>query len=132
MGTLGENIKAARLRHDLTQEQLATKIGTTKAAISRYEGDKRQPSWKMLERIAKVLECTAHELFFGHTEEQLHQEIRRAQEQYERELEQFYLPGNSRALVKAFSKLNAEGQRKAIERIEELTEIAKYLADDIE
>lgn len=132
MATLGERIKSARLREGLTQEELAKAINTTKAAISRYESGKRNPSGGLLEKIAAVLNTTVVELYVGMTADEFTRKSMDEYEAYERELEDYYLPGYTKDLVSAFNKLNAEGQRKAIERVEELTEIAKYLADDIE
>ena len=45
---------------------------------------------------------------------------------HQRELENQFLPGKTKKLVAAFSLLNEEGQQKAVERVEELTEIPKY------
>lgn len=127
MEHLGANIKAARLKAGLTQSELATAVETTKAAISRYEAGKRTPSDELVRSIASVLHTTLVELYFGITAEQLAQQYTREYEAHEEELEDYYYPGLTKDLVAAFRKLNADGQRKAIERVEELTEIAKYL-----
>lgn len=55
MGTLGENLRAARVAAKLTQEDLAEKLGTTKSAISRYEQGKREPALAQIAKIAAVL-----------------------------------------------------------------------------
>lgn len=55
MGTLGENLRAARVAAKLTQEELAEKLGTTKSAISRYEQGKREPALAQIAKIAAVL-----------------------------------------------------------------------------
>lgn len=54
MATIGQRIKAIRLDRGMTQEQLAKELGTTKYAISKYELDKRQPRYEMVERMAEV------------------------------------------------------------------------------
>ncbi len=41
-----------RMLYNLTQEQLASRIGTTKSAISRLENGSRSPNLRTLERIA--------------------------------------------------------------------------------
>lgn len=45
----------ARLREKISQKQLAKKIGTSQAAISRIEGMDGNPSLSLLKRIATAL-----------------------------------------------------------------------------
>jgi DNA-binding XRE family transcriptional regulator len=49
----------ARGRADLTQEQVAQRMGTTQAAVARLEGGGTMPSTRTLERYAKA---TGHRL----------------------------------------------------------------------
>lgn len=63
MPTLGEQLKALRVKAGKTQEQLATELHTSKAAISRYEKDQRQPRREQLTEIARVLGANPDELF---------------------------------------------------------------------
>lgn len=65
MQNVGENIKQARLRQDMTQEQLAAALNTTKSAISRYELGKREPSLALLYEIARVLDVRIEDLMGG-------------------------------------------------------------------
>lgn len=52
MNKFGENLKALRIFHHLTQEQLAEKLGLTKTTIHGYEAGKRTPSFEIEEAIA--------------------------------------------------------------------------------
>ena len=52
MGKLPENIIALRKEANLTQEQLAEKLGVAKSTISMYENGKRKPSFEALEALA--------------------------------------------------------------------------------
>lgn len=54
MGTIGENIKQLRIENNMTQEQLAKALDTTKSTISKYELDKRQPRYETVERMAAI------------------------------------------------------------------------------
>ncbi len=49
----------ARARADLTQEELARRMGTKQAAIARLEGGRSKPSTRTLEAFAKA---TGHKL----------------------------------------------------------------------
>lgn len=53
--TLATNITRARQQMGITMEELATKIGITKQAISHYENGVRHPDGETLLSIAKVL-----------------------------------------------------------------------------
>jgi transcriptional regulator with XRE-family HTH domain len=55
----GELIRSCRQRAGLTQEQLAIRVGTTKTAISRLEGDHLSPR---VETLEAVLLCMGYEL----------------------------------------------------------------------
>lgn len=63
MPTLGQQLKALRVKNGMTQEQLAEKLNTTKAAISRYERDQRQPRLEQISEIAHILNANPDELF---------------------------------------------------------------------
>ena len=54
MGTIGENIKQLHIENNMTQEQLAKALDTTKSTISKYELDKRQPRYETVERMAEI------------------------------------------------------------------------------
>lgn len=63
MRTLGEQIKDLRIKNGMTQEELAQRLNTTKAAISRYESNHRQPKLEVLTSIAMILNANPDELF---------------------------------------------------------------------
>ena len=63
MPTLGEQIKALRIKQGFTQEQLAKALHTTKATISRYEKDQRQPRREQITEIACALGANPDDLF---------------------------------------------------------------------
>lgn len=51
--SLGQKIKRLRRDRDLSQTELARKLGTTLVTISSYENDKTKPSSEMLMGLAK-------------------------------------------------------------------------------
>ena len=54
--TPGELLRQARIRHRLSQEQLAIRAGTTQSAIARIERDRTSPSIKTLTELFKAME----------------------------------------------------------------------------
>jgi len=57
-------IKELRARHNLTQEQLADKIGVRRETILFIESGKYNPSLKLAFQIAKQLKSKVDEIFF--------------------------------------------------------------------
>lgn len=53
--TIGERIRAARLKVGITQEELATKLNITYQSIGQWERGKRTPKPETLKRIADAL-----------------------------------------------------------------------------
>lgn len=62
-------IKELRARHNLTQEQLADKIGVRRETILFIESGKYNPSLKLAFQIAKELKSKIEEVFFFEDEE---------------------------------------------------------------
>lgn len=57
------NLKKYRLLKDLTQEQLAEKVGVRRETIMRLEAGKYNPSLKLAIDISRVVETPIEELF---------------------------------------------------------------------
>ena len=56
-------IKEFRARYDMTQEDLANKVGVRRETIGFLEKGKYNPSLKLAYKVAKTLETTIDELF---------------------------------------------------------------------
>ncbi|MBS1886390.1 MAG: helix-turn-helix transcriptional regulator [Actinobacteria bacterium] len=54
--TPGELLREARTRHELSQQQLAVRAGTTQSAIARIEHDRTSPSIKTLTALFQAME----------------------------------------------------------------------------
>ena len=57
-------IKELRARHNLTQEQLADKVGVRRETILFIESGKYNPSLKLAFQIARALDEKLEEIFF--------------------------------------------------------------------
>ncbi|MCH5158478.1 MAG: helix-turn-helix transcriptional regulator [Clostridiales bacterium] len=55
---LNENIKRLRLSNNITQVELAERLGVSKQCVSNWENDYIQPSIDMLVKIAKFFKVS--------------------------------------------------------------------------
>ncbi|AWK88040.1 helix-turn-helix transcriptional regulator [Azospirillum thermophilum] len=51
---LNEALRLLRVFHDLSQKDLAAKLGVTKSYVSEIEAGKKKPTLQLLERYAQV------------------------------------------------------------------------------
>ncbi len=58
MINLGNILKTLRLKSNMTQAQLAQKLGLTKSVISAYETGLRLPSYDILIHIAEIYDVS--------------------------------------------------------------------------
>lgn len=138
--TTGERIRTARKKAGLTQRELGKRLGLSFQSIAQWENDLRNPKRETLQRIALALNVPISELCSDELMEvfdmsdrshKLFEETRDLLGQYALALEQeqaISVLGGARIerIVYALDKMNDEGQSKAVERVEELTEIPKY------
>lgn len=65
MYILNENLYKLRKKSGMTQEELAEKIGVSKATISNYENDITRPSCSKLSKIADAFNVKVKDLLTG-------------------------------------------------------------------
>ncbi|KRF35884.1 helix-turn-helix domain-containing protein [Paenibacillus sp. Soil787] len=78
MTKYGDRIALLRDKHALTQEDLANKLGISRAALSHYETSRREPDYNTINKIASFFRVSIDYLL-GRTNEPdsiLDQEIR--------------------------------------------------------
>ncbi len=69
-GRISNNIRKLRFfRDEMTQQQLAEKVGVTRQTIIAMEQDKYSPSLELAFRIAHVFGVPLEEVFFYHPED---------------------------------------------------------------
>lgn len=61
--TLGKKIQKLRKNTDMTQEDVAEKIGISRAYMGYIEQGRYSPSLEVLEKIARVLKVKMSDLF---------------------------------------------------------------------
>lgn len=136
------DIRRARKLAGKSQDEVAKCLGVNRATISKYETGAIEPTVSQLMKIADFLQVDLENLF--DREKMFFEEGYRAG--FETGIETnsrtttieslaikavweedgYAFSEREMQLVKAFSQLNPDGQNKAIERVEELTEIPKY------
>jgi transcriptional regulator with XRE-family HTH domain len=62
VGKLGPNLRAARLRLELSQEQVSERSGVHATEVSRIEAGKRDPRVSTVERLARAVEMKPGQL----------------------------------------------------------------------
>ena len=56
--TFGNILKKLRQDNNMTQDELAKKIDTSRSNIANYENGKNMPSVDILEKLSKLFDCT--------------------------------------------------------------------------
>ncbi len=65
MDTIGKRIAYHRREKELTQEELAQKLGLSAQAVSKWENDQTCPDIQLLPQLCEILGITADELLSG-------------------------------------------------------------------
>lgn len=58
MVDFGNTLKTLRIKENLTQAQLAVKIGLTKSVVSAYENGIRMPSYDVLIHLSEIFKVS--------------------------------------------------------------------------
>ena len=69
MTSVNERIKQLRIDNNLTQSELAEKVGLTYVQIGRYEKGKSNPSADILQKLATALNTSTDYLMNGESEQ---------------------------------------------------------------
>lgn len=109
--TVGERIKKAREHCDISQTDLAKRIGVSKQSLYKYEANvvTNIPS-NVIEQIANIIDVSPCYLMGWEEKEHIKKEAPKIMQYYER--------------------LNDIGKHVATERVKELTEVPRYMEYD--
>lgn len=113
----------------MTQVELGEKVGVSGVAIMRYEKGTREPRLEQLQAIATAvgfsladfLEGKDAKIFSMGLDEGADVEI-----QVQKDMFGYSFSRTETWLIAAFSRLNDAGQQRAVECVEELSEIPRY------
>ena len=130
---IGEAIRRQRKKQGLTLNELGEKMGISGSLVGQYERGVVNPKYETVVRFANALNTSPRELFGPAFSEMVNQEVEKI---YKASSDitavKIYHSGivvpmtAQEHLIENFEKLNQEGQKVAIDRVEELTFIPKY------
>ncbi len=110
--SFASRLRQAREQSGLTQLDLAEKLGVTKSAIGNYENGVSSPKWDVLLKIFDVLQVEPN---FLYQDSFLLDDPKSSS-----------LTPQQSALLSSFDQLNAEGQQKAVDYVEDLVLTGRY------
>lgn len=124
---IGQNIKKARKKRNLTQKELADRIGKTESSIRKYEKGLVQIPIDVLEQIALVLEVSPFDLMgSAYWDEKYNKNCKLDDEVKLIEIVEEKYGKGSASLLEDYSSLNEIGKSKACEYVSDLAEQPKY------
>lgn len=62
---IGKFIVECRKEKNLTQEQLAEKLGLSSKSISRWENGRTIPDYTIIEELTEIFDISVNEFFYG-------------------------------------------------------------------
>lgn len=60
----GEKIRTYRVKHNLTQNELAEMLGIATSSVAMYENEEREPRREIKLKLSKLIGETVESLFF--------------------------------------------------------------------
>lgn len=145
MSNFANQLMQLRLESGLTQAALAKELDVTQNAIFNWENEKREPNLDMIRKIAEYFNTSLVYLINGKEEFKTppkfvaFDEKGNKMETKDGKPPKFTEPSMSKEeaiaeveaielerLQTAYKRLNRRGKIKAVERVEELTEISRY------
>lgn len=136
---IGEKIRYLRIQKNMTQKELGEKLGgIPQQQIGRWENGKSNPKLNTLHKIAAALSVNVNDLLESPLDDSpLYKAFKNANPsdypigkdlinaQLAKQVDDWEQIDIE--LVKTFKKLNENGKAVAIERVEELAEIPRYI-----
>ena len=150
VATIGERIRKKRKELGLTQKQLADKLGVRYQTVQAWELNARNPKPETIKKFADALDVSANWLAFGdgnpdqltyfddiaELREALHggkglqtlseTSAERILDGFQSLIDEALNDADCQELFRLYQSLNREGQRVALERLDELAQLPKY------
>lgn len=124
--TTGELIRNIRKAKGVTQKQLGELAGIAEPTIRSYESGRLNPKIGTIEKIANALGVSTVSLLPEESLVSLEVSSRYMKAEYAGAFDSYKTDSLRDQILSCYDQLNKAGQEKAVERVEELTEIPKY------
>lgn len=138
MTEIGEKIRSARISANMTQAELAEKLGVAYQNIGQIESGKRKPKLETIVKIAYALGCRVEDLIgletfdtgaeFDKRRKELLSQAQDAGDSADR-LTIIHTKDPRKFIDFALDQMNDEGRAKVAERAAEVLEVPKYRKD---
>ena len=138
MTEIGEKIRSARISANMTQAELAEKLGVAYQNIGQIESGKRKPKLETIVKIAYALGCRVEDLIgletfdtgakFDDRRKELLSQAKAAGDRADR-LTIIHTKDPRKFIDFALDQMNEEGRAKVAERAAEVLEVPKYRKD---
>lgn len=133
---IGEAIRNQRKNQGLTLNELGQRMGISGSLVGQYERGVVNPKYETIIRFADALNVEPREILGNAFMDVISPEVERLAHSVDDTTDiRLYLSGRvvpvtiQERLIEAFSELNKEGQKVAVERVKELAQIPKYQKD---
>lgn len=130
---IGEAIRDQRKKQGLTLNELGQRMGISGSLVGQYERGVVNPKYETIIRFADALNIEPREILGNAFTDVINPEVERLARSMDDTTDiRIYFSGRvvpvtiQERLNEAFSELNKEGQKVAVERVKELTQIPKY------
>ena len=127
--TFGDMLKNVRLSRNLSQEEFASLLGTSKQVISRYETGQRIPKITTVQEYADKLNTPLSSLLPSEKDPAWSDMVAEDAGPYilHNEAEGIILPPDEYRLIISYRSLNKDGQEKIVDYIDDLVSSGKYI-----
>lgn len=126
-------IEALRREKGMSQQQLAECLGVHQTAVSQWEKERTLPGFEAVDDMCEIFDVDLHYLM-GRSDERGHYRMTKAEEEdlgadlaAEEAADEV---SRRKKMTKSFDILNTQGQLKALEQVQILTEVPKYRKEE--
>lgn len=117
---IGHAIRILRIQLKLTQEQLALEADIATSNVSRIEKGQRQPSQKLLAKLAAALNTTPSKLYAACELQQNSKSCETSNVGLTLETSELILTSEAQILLKLFHELNSDNKTLLLEQLKAL------------
>lgn len=155
----GDALKNARVGAGMTQAELARRLGVTPQTVSQYERGRINPKFETLKRIADAMDVSVDSLLDESMRAQIEcntyqalldamktvsasagkltdagipeDEVKSVMGKLQNLVDFAIQEADLQEVLRLYQSLNREGQRVALERLDELAQLSKYQRQDL-